>query len=112
LFTDGKIFPAHTNINIGIYLLCHNPEIFPNPEQFLPERFAAEQSHPYTYIPFSAGMRNCIGQKFALYEMKVMVVFMLISFRIKLANEDFAPILMADLILKSENGIKLKFEPR
>jgi cytochrome P450 len=60
--TDGKIFPANTNINLGIYLLCHNPVVFPKPEEFIPERFETEQANPFTYIPFSAGMRNCIGE--------------------------------------------------
>lgn len=45
------------------------PKVFPNPDQFLPERFAEGESggvqarNPYAYIPFSAGPRNCIGQK-------------------------------------------------
>lgn len=49
-----------------------NEEYWPNPEEFIPERFSEEtkereeKRNPYTYIPFSAGPRNCLGQRFAL----------------------------------------------
>jgi hypothetical protein len=52
------------------------------------------------------------GQKFALFEMKVMIIFMLSAFHIRLTDENFKPMLVADIILKSENGILLKFKPR
>ena len=55
------IIPADTNITISMYFMCHDPELFPEPEKFKPERFDvktnAEKSNPYSYIPFSAGNR-------------------------------------------------------
>ena len=59
---DGYKVPPGTNIIMLNYHLHQDDIKFKNPEQFLPERF--ENPHQnYSFIPFSAGPRNCIGQK-------------------------------------------------
>ncbi|KZS02129.1 Uncharacterized protein APZ42_000953, partial [Daphnia magna] len=70
----GYILPKGVTIGMLIYGMHHNPQVYPDPEEFKPERFFPENSvgrHPYAFIPFSAGPRNCIGQKFAMLELKV-----------------------------------------
>lgn len=56
--------PAGTTVAVSIYAIHHNEDHFPDSETFKPERFLPEESagrHPYAFIPFSAGPRNCIG---------------------------------------------------
>jgi cytochrome P450 len=65
---DGHLIPAHTNVILLNFLLHRDPKTFPNPDIFDPERFSVDnphKRHPYSYVPFSAGPRNCIGQKYS-----------------------------------------------
>lgn len=59
---DGKVLPKDCIIFISPFLAHRDPKHFPEPEVFDPERFTNERSwEPYSYIPFSAGPRSCIG---------------------------------------------------
>ncbi|GAB4822567.1 hypothetical protein N2152v2_009613 [Parachlorella kessleri] len=69
----GFSIPAGTTIMFNVWSLHRDPEQFPDPEVFRPERFLpgseeAAKRHPYAYIPFGVGPRKCIGQRFALEE--------------------------------------------
>ncbi|XP_063929991.1 cytochrome P450 6k1-like [Zophobas morio] len=70
-------------ILIPIAGLHYDPEYFPNPEKFDPERFSSENKHkivPYTFLPFGEGPRNCIGQRFAILVSKVALAYSLKNF--------------------------------
>ncbi|XP_011706271.1 PREDICTED: cytochrome P450 4C1-like, partial [Wasmannia auropunctata] len=57
------LLPAWTNVHLHIYGVHRDPNFWPNPEVFDPDRFLPEKiqnRHPYSYLPFSAGPRNCI----------------------------------------------------
>lgn len=73
-FSDNRFIPEGTIINIQIYQLHREPDIWKNPDNFDPDRFLPDlvnERPEYSYIPFSAGPRNCIGQDFALLELKI-----------------------------------------
>ena len=92
-----------------------DPNIWSNPEEFIPERFdieiSAEKTNPFGYIPFSAGSRNCIGQKFAMLEMKSTISKVLRHYHLSV-QDNYKPIDVLELIIKSKNGIMLKIRDR
>lgn len=61
----GLVLEKGMRVHLPVYHLHHNPEFFPNPEEFRPERFLGEEKRnikPYTYIPFGEGPRVCLGK--------------------------------------------------
>jgi len=103
------IAPANANYNLIFYTLFKNPEIFENPEEFIPERFLETEKSPYAFIPFSAGQRNCIGQKFALLSVKNNLINILRKFEVVYGNIE--PVLEINLTLKCD-GLFIGFKPK
>ncbi|KAM5194428.1 cytochrome P450 4V2-like [Mantella aurantiaca] len=111
----GFQVPKGVNIVIVPFALHRDPRYFPEPEEFQPERFLPENSsrrNPYAYIPFSAGLRNCIGQRFALMEEKVVLSTILRNFSVKASQEKEEIRLVGELILRPEDGIWIELEHR
>jgi len=71
-------------VNLDIQSIHRNPEYYPEPEKWNPERFTPENRDkltPYTYLPFGIGPRNCVGMRFALMEAKTAVVHLVNKFK-------------------------------
>jgi cytochrome P450 len=69
----GYELPAGVSVAPSVYLVHRNPEIYPDPESFKPERFLDEPPGTYTWIPFGGGVRRCLGAAFAQFEMAVVL---------------------------------------
>ncbi len=65
--------PAGTTITPSIYLVHRRPDIYPEPDRFLPERFLGNPPGTYTWIPFGGGVRRCLGGSFAQFEMRAVL---------------------------------------
>ncbi|KPJ11478.1 Cytochrome P450 4C1 [Papilio machaon] len=103
----------NVEVLVHIYDLHRRADIYPDPEAFQPERFLDGQvRHPYAFIPFSAGPRNCIGQKFAMQEMKCALSEICRNFRLRAPERGARPKLKADIVLRPLDPIYVQFIPR
>ncbi|XP_066048868.1 cytochrome P450 4B1-like [Chamaea fasciata] len=108
-FPDGRSLPAGALVGLNIFGIHRNREVWEDPEIYDPQRFSPENSaqrHSHAFVPFSAGSRNCIGQQFAMNEMKVALALTLRRFELYPDPSKF-PIMIPQLVLKSSNGIHL-----
>uniref|UniRef100_UPI003AAC81AA cytochrome P450 3A40-like isoform X3 n=1 Tax=Centroberyx gerrardi TaxID=166262 RepID=UPI003AAC81AA len=113
---NGLVIPKDMVVMVPTWVLHRDPDLWPEPEEFKPERFSKENKEtidPYTYMPFGAGPRNCIGMRFALVLMKLALVEILQSFSFSVSKETEVPFEM-DIqgLLMPKRPIKLKLVPR
>jgi cytochrome P450 len=87
----GHTVPAGTPVMIDAWGLHHDPEIYPEPERFRPERFLDGAPERYTWLPFGGGAHRCIGASLAELEIKVALGTMLASVDIEPAEAELAP---------------------
>jgi cytochrome P450 len=69
----GYDYPAGVSLLASAWLVHHDPEIYPDPFAFKPERFVGVSPGTYTWLPFGGGRRRCLGASFALQEMKIVL---------------------------------------
>ena len=69
----GRLLPAGVNVAPCIYLIHRDPDVYPEPRAFRPERFLETPPGTYTWIPFGGGVRRCLGASFAQFEIKVVL---------------------------------------
>lgn len=106
--------PAGTDIYISPYILHRTAEFWPDPETFDPDRFADENFDEHkqaAFIPFSLGPRRCIGEYFAMLEMKIHMALLVPRFHMQPIGEG-PPELDLGINLRSKGSIHLRLEAR
>ncbi|KAL3865968.1 hypothetical protein ACJMK2_043312 [Sinanodonta woodiana] len=110
----GVKIPKGLDLTVVINAVHFDPEFWPNPHNFDPERFSPQNKgkiKPFTFLPFGVGPRNCIGMRLALLEAKMAIVEMLQNFRFCTVSEtEIPPKLDKSVLTKPANGLYLKLE--
>ncbi|XP_065102459.1 cytochrome P450 4T8 [Paramisgurnus dabryanus] len=112
-FYDGRTLPEGCLVGVSIYGIHMNDTVWEKPHVYDPLRFLPENSakrSPHAFVPFSTGPRNCIGQNFAMNEMKIAVALTLKRYHLTKDPNHNAK-MIPQLVLKSINGIYLKIKP-
>lgn len=111
----GQMVPKGTECHLYIFELHRDPEQFPDPETFDPDRFLPEEvhkRHPFAYLPFSCGPRNCIGQRFAMLELKMCLQEILMHFHVEKVTALEEVVLIGDIVLRSQDPIRVRMVRR
>lgn len=113
---QNYIIPKYTRIIIPTYSIHHDPQNYPNPEQYDPDRFLPENKDsikPFTFVPFGAGPRICIGMRFALVNAKLSLATIITKFRLVKTEETVEkPEYSAGSIILTSDNLKIGLEKR
>ena len=110
----GVAIKAGTIVTIAQYVLHRHKTLWQNPNAFMPERFMPANRgaiDKYSYLPFGVGNRVCIGAKFAMNEMAIILGVFLQKFRFDLVpNQIILP--MVRITMRPKNGMKMLIRHR
>ncbi|XP_015127506.1 cytochrome P450 4C1 [Diachasma alloeum] len=106
--------PRGTEVCVHIHATHHDPNFWPNPDVFDPDRFSPERSkgrHPYSYLPFGFGPRTCIGAKFALLEIRTVMAKVLSNFCLEPVDLIGDVRFLMDFIIRFGEPVHVKLVP-
>lgn len=113
----GAIAPKGTYVIIPAVGFHMDPQYFPNPDIFDPDRFTDENKskrHPYSFLPFGEGPRNCAGIRFGMLQTKLGLAMLLKEFHFDVSVKTEIPIKINNfsLLLLPKGGVWLKIRKR
>jgi cytochrome P450 len=111
---EGHTVPARAFVNYCSWASHHLPDVFPEPEEFRPERFAPEAAAALpkgAYIPFGGGSRTCIGMRFGQLEVRAIAALILSRCTLSLPP-DFTLRIRQMPTISPKDGLPVVVRPR
>lgn len=105
LRVDGHDFPAGVHLCPCIHLVHRDPELYPEPERFRPERFLERKFGPHEWLPFGGGERLCTGMAFALTEMKVVAATLLAALELARPRDAATERVRSGVLIAPSDGV-------
>ena len=108
----GRTYPVGVCLVPNAYLLHHDPDIYPDPYEFRPERFLDEPPGTYTWIPFGGGRRRCVGASFALLEMRIVLRAVLSACELQAGGTEAEPTRRRNITIRPAAGARVRLRAR
>lgn len=103
----GYALEPGTRLYGCIYLTHHREDLYPDAKQFKPERFLQRQYSPYEFLPFGGGIRRCIGEALAMFEMKLVLATILQNYQLERADTEPERPKRRGVTFAPERGVKM-----
>ena len=103
----GYLLDAETTLMPSIYLVHYREDLYPNAQQFKPERFLERQYSPSEYFPFGGGSRRCLGYALAMLEMKLVLAIILSKYQLALAEDKPVKLERRGFTLAPTGGVRM-----
>lgn len=107
----GFELPAGVTLCPAITLVHLDPELYPDPERFDPERFMGQKPRPHQYLPFGGGNRRCIGAAFSLYESRLALATLLREYEFELLDGEL-PAVRKNVVMAPKGGVRMRVKRR
>ena len=108
----GQLIKKGDLVAFSPYVLNRNEQLYPNPESFIPERWATINPNAFQYPTFNAGPRLCLGKDMAILEMKILMSIILQSYRFTLKPNHHPVRYNPSLTMPVKNGLLIHLETR
>lgn len=97
----------------AVTTLVHRREsLYPEPDQFRPDRFLERRFSPFEFLPFGGGHRRCIGAAFAMYELKIVLATFLRHAHLELAEPDAVKPARRNVVIGPATGVHMRLRER
>jgi cytochrome P450 len=112
LTLNGVTYPPGVMLCPAIHLLHQRPDLYPEPQRLRPERFLERKFAPHEWTPFGGGNRACLGQAFALYEMKVVLATLFTVLRMERPAGAVSRPVRCGISIGASDGVKVRARKR